>query len=84
MLLDIYFYMQGAYIMKYFNFDQLNPITRYLNNSSLEEQIYSYQHWFNFRIINEKSDQIESWLLLIPLFALAFVWIKMFAWYDKT
>ena len=76
--------MQGAYIMKYFNFDQLNPITHYLNNSSLTEQIYSYEHWFNFHTLVEKQDKIESFLLLIPLTALLYVWIKMFAWYDKT
>lgn len=70
--------------MKYFNFDQLNPITKYFNNSSYVEQIYSYQHWFNFNAINEKADHLESWLLLIPLSALFYVWIKMFAWYDKT
>ena len=70
--------------MRYFNSDQLNPITRYLNTYSLQDQLYSYQHWFNFRAINDKADQIESLLLLIPLTALLFVWIKMFAWYDKT
>ena len=70
--------------MHYFNFDQINPITRYLNNSSLTEQIYSYQHWFNFRAINEKAGHVEELLLLIPLSMLLYIWIKMFAWYDKT
>lgn len=70
--------------MKYFNFDQLNPITHYLNTYSLQDQLYSYQHWFNFRAIQEKQDHLESWLLLIPLSALLIVWIKMFRWYDKT
>lgn len=70
--------------MRYFNFDQLNPITKYLNDSSYQEQLYSIQHWFNFNAINEKADHFEELLLLIPLSALVFIWYKMFAWYDKT
>ena len=70
--------------MRYFDFDQLNPITKYFNNSSLEDQIYSAEKWFNFRTIIEKQDKIEEFLLLIPLSVLIYVWIKMFAWYDKT
>ncbi len=70
--------------MKYFDFDQINPITRYLNNSSYVEQLYSNDRWFNFSALVEKQDKIEDWLLLIPLSVLIFSWYKMFAWYDKT
>ena len=70
--------------MRYFDFDQLNPITKYFQSSSYTEQLYSYEHWFNFHTLVEKQDKIESFLLLIPLTALLYVWIKMFAWYDKT
>ena len=70
--------------MRYFNFDQLNPITYYLNTTSLEDQIYSYERWFNFQALVEKQDKIEQFLLLIPLSMLFYIWIKMFAWYDKT
>lgn len=70
--------------MRYFNFDQLNPITHYLNTYSLQDQLFSYERWFNFHAITEKQDKIESFLLLIPLSMLLYVWIKMFAWYDKT
>jgi len=70
--------------MRYFNFDQLNPITHYLNTYSLQDQIYAHEKWFNFNAIIEKQDKIESFLLLIPLSMLLYVWIKMFAWYDKT
>lgn len=70
--------------MQYFNFDQLNPITRFLINSSYEDQLYSINHWFNFKALVERQDRLEEFLLLIPLTALLFVWYKMFAWYDKT
>lgn len=70
--------------MRYFDFNQLNPITKYFTGSSYEDQLYSFNHWFNFRVLAERQDRLEEFLLLIPLTALLFVWYKMFAWYDKT
>ena len=77
-------YNQKVILMKYFNFDQLNPITHYLNNSSYIDQIYSHEHWFNFKVINEKADQFGDLLLLIPLSLLLYLWIMLFSEYDKA
>ena len=70
--------------MRYFDFDELNPITRYFNNSSWEEQLYSTDHWFNFSILVERQHKLEDYLLLIPLSVLVFSWYTMFKWYDRT
>lgn len=69
--------------MRYFDFDQLNPITKFFNNSSLQDQIFSYERWFNFHAIIEKQHKIEEFLILIPLGALVYAWIMMFRWYDQ-
>ena len=70
--------------MQYFDFNQLNLITRFFNNSSLHDQFYSYEKWFNFHALVEKQDKIESFLILIPLSLLFYCWIVMFRWYDRT
>lgn len=70
--------------MQYFDFNQLNLITRFFNNSSLQDQFYSYEKWFNFHALVEKQDKIESFLILIPLSLLFYCWIVMFRWYDRT
>lgn len=70
--------------MKYFNFDQLNPITQYLNTSSYYDQLYSVERWFNFKALVEKQDKVEDLLLLIPLSILFYTWYKLFAWYDRA
>ena len=70
--------------MRYFDFNQLNPITKYLTGSSYEDQLYSIDRWFNFSVLVERQDKLEDWLLLIPLTVLIYSWYKMFAWYDKT
>lgn len=62
--------------MKYFNFDQMNPVTKYLNNSSFEEQIYSFQKYFNFKILEEKQND------LLELFLFAIICVLVYTWYK--
>lgn len=62
--------------MKFFNFDQINPITNYFNNSSHEEQVYSFQRYFNFKILEDKQNH------LLELFLFAIICVLVYTWYK--
>jgi len=70
--------------MRYFDFDQINPITKFFHSTSYQEQLYSIDRWFNFSALVEKQDRVEDYLLLIPLSVLLYAWYTMFKWYDQT
>lgn len=70
-------------ILKHFNFDKINPITNYFNDSSYEEQIYSSQKYFNFKIIEHKHNHLEELFLFAIVCFLVYIWIKLFIFWDK-
>lgn len=70
--------------MKYFKFDLLNSITNFFNNSSLEDQIYSYQNWFNFKAVYEKESWTEETILFVIIIYLVYIWHKLLTEYFKT
>lgn len=69
--------------MKYFNFDQMNPVTKYLNNSSFEEQVYSFQKYFNFKVLEEKQNHLLELFLFAIICVMVYTWYKLFEKYDR-
>lgn len=69
--------------MKYFNFDQINPVTNYLDGSSYQDQIYSIQKYFNFKILEEKNSHLQELFLFAIIVYLIYTWVKLFLKYDR-
>jgi len=65
---------------KYFDFDTLNQKAA----EFMAGNPNTYGKYFDFKHLVEREEYLNSWLLFFIISLLVYLWIRLFAAYDRT